>query len=194
MNKIPIDYRLLTEAIHFYEKQGFEYVETPWIVSRKADQATKPTLANELRVLGYDNLGDCTNLVASGEQSFVQCMLEGKDFMRGRLQTVTPCFRNETEYKEGTLPYFLKLELISSYSSEKELGEFIECAYRFFKGYAFDGFLYEVKTHSGVDICLNGVEIGSYGIRKALGYEWVYGTGLALPRFNYALSLTSLKS
>jgi len=40
------------------------------------------------------------------------------------------------------------------------------------------------RTAIGWDLNLYGQEIGSYGIRKLGGHHWVYGTGLAEPRFS----------
>jgi hypothetical protein len=34
------------------------------------------------------------------------------------------------------------------------------------------------------DIMLDGIEIGSYGHRTCLFCNWIYGTGLAEPRFS----------
>jgi hypothetical protein len=48
--------------------------------------------------------------------------------------------------------------------------------------------LEERSTSEGIDLYLNGIEVGSYGIRKHNSYQWVYGTGLALPRFDKALN------
>jgi hypothetical protein len=39
------------------------------------------------------------------------------------------------------------------------------------------------KTDIGWDLTLGGEEIGSYGYRTFEGHQWVYGTGLAEPRF-----------
>jgi hypothetical protein len=36
------------------------------------------------------------------------------------------------------------------------------------------------------DITLDSIEIGSYGMRELAELTFIYGTGLALPRFNQA--------
>jgi hypothetical protein len=41
-----------------------------------------------------------------------------------------------------------------------------------------------VKTNIGYDLELNNIELGSYGVRKYGQLHWVYGTGLAEPRFS----------
>jgi aspartyl-tRNA synthetase len=43
-----------------------------------------------------------------------------------------------------------------------------------------------VKTDFGFDIELNGIELGSYGIRRNQENKllWIHGTGLAEPRFS----------
>ena len=45
-----------------------------------------------------------------------------------------------------------------------------------------------VPTKEGYDLMINGIEVGSYGLRMGNGYEWVYGTGLAEPRFSVAIN------
>jgi hypothetical protein len=36
------------------------------------------------------------------------------------------------------------------------------------------------------DIEINGIEVGSYGIRSVDDVQYIYGTGLALPRYSTA--------
>jgi hypothetical protein len=40
------------------------------------------------------------------------------------------------------------------------------------------------KTKEGSDLTIDGIEIGSYGVRNHKNIIWVYGTGLAEPRFS----------
>jgi hypothetical protein len=42
-------------------------------------------------------------------------------------------------------------------------------------------------TPEGIDLVLNGIEVGSYGVRTVGNRTWTYGTGLALPRFTVAI-------
>jgi hypothetical protein len=44
-----------------------------------------------------------------------------------------------------------------------------------------------VATDEGYDININGIEVGSYGFREIGDFMWVYGTGLAEPRFSQAV-------
>lgn len=48
-------------------------------------------------------------------------------------------------------------------------------------------FDFELVGHLQLDIQLDGIEIGSYGVREFLGQHYIYGTALALPRFQQAL-------
>jgi hypothetical protein len=41
-----------------------------------------------------------------------------------------------------------------------------------------------MSTDEGADLMIDGIEIGSYGIRTYNAITWVYGTGLAEPRFS----------
>lgn len=42
------------------------------------------------------------------------------------------------------------------------------------------------RTVEGADLTIDGIEIGSYGIRTYNTITWIYGTGLAEPRFSKA--------
>jgi hypothetical protein len=125
-------------------------------------------------------------LVASAEQSFLYQYLKG--FLPpGRFQAITPCFRDERfDVLHGR--YFMKNELIITDSvAEEDLLGMIDVARRFFKkesGYAVDVSKISENTY---DMSINGVEVGSYGIRRCEYLEWIYGTGCAEPRFSQVL-------
>lgn len=175
-----IDYFNIYNAEEFYKSRGYKIIEVPWIVSDKAYSSTKPPGSRDFVTLGG-------NLVASGEQSFVQLMLENKLQPR-KYQCTTPCFRDE-QYDELHLPYFVKVELIS-YSPEdpeSELQRMIRRAQVFFD-YAVSEV---IETDIGYDIVdyKTKIELGSYGIREFEGFKWVYGTGCAEPRFSTVLKM-----
>jgi len=83
----------------------------------------------------------------------------------------------------------MKNELIIAGSSKSEdLEKIIETAFSFFKGEVPNSELLSiVKTEQGFDINYGNIEIGSYGIRSCSFLDWIYGTGLAEPRFSRAL-------
>lgn len=176
-----IDWRLLYKAQIHYEKFGFKYIEVPWQVSEKAIRSTLPE-GNSLEVA---NKG---NLVGSAEQSFVQMMLDG-DIEPGRYMAVSPCFRNEVYLNDLWQSHFMKLELMIIHSephSEAMCRELVSNAVTFFNKHS----LHEVHTEAtidGTDIMLGNIELGSYGYREYEGYSWSYGTGVAEPRFSYAM-------
>jgi hypothetical protein len=45
------------------------------------------------------------------------------------------------------------------------------------------------NSEYNIDIVINGIEVGSYGLRvlNLTGFIWIYGTGLALPRMTQAI-------
>lgn len=176
----------LVNTIQFWERDGFRYVEVPWLVSKEAIEHTFKGQANPIFQGRYP--------VGSGEQSFLQMQMEGK-LEPGKYITMTPCFREETHLSDITQPHFMKVELYVTldithnsaphhkiawflardaiYQMEK-LIQFTKCEKNF-----------EVlKTDEGYDAMFNGVEVGSYGIREHNGHQWLYGTGLAEPRFS----------
>ena len=87
MHTIPrIDYKKITDAITHYTSFGFIETEVPWIIGKDAYLATKPPLS-----LDFYTLGGYLN--ASGEQSFIQRMIQGE--VLAKHICITPCFREE---------------------------------------------------------------------------------------------------
>jgi aspartyl/asparaginyl-tRNA synthetase len=190
-----IDYSLLGEAVEYYTARGFKYIEVPWIVSKEADYATKPDTARafECILVGKSNHYSVGDFVASAEQSFLQMMFDG-DLPKGKYCAVTPCFRDD-EPDEIHLRNFMKLELIDTQDVDIEsMWRMMRCARYFFEKYVNTRI--EPINEIQFDIVTQGhnIELGSYGLRshtrKVLDaqfkYDWVYGTGIALPRFNIA--------
>lgn len=194
-----VDWSLLARAIQFYTSKGYRYVEVPWAVSRASVDITcpNPAFAAEVNGLGC--------LVGSAEQSFLHLDLAGK-LGRGKFCALTPCFRlGDTE--DGLHhPYFMKVELYvnsnkgSGIKTEGGAGvdtsdeptfallEMLSVVGQFNKSELGEEVerLSTTPTEEGVDVELNGIEIGSYGIRRHGDHVWVYGTGVADPRFSQA--------
>ena len=100
-----IDFGLLNKSIDYYESRGFKRIETPWTVTEKVDNITKPEDRIHFQLKHNDKC-----LVASGEQSFLYLMIKGF-IPDGKFQTITPCFRYEPFDMYHT-KYFMKNELI----------------------------------------------------------------------------------
>lgn len=184
-----INHNLLAYAIEFYGYKGFKEVEVPWIVTEEACDITCPKFAQNIYVsnmplvrLKYSH--PC--VVASGEQGFLQRILDG-DIEDGMYQTTTACFRAESRYDEFYKPNFMKTELILIDHKDLDLkyymDHFIRICSEFYKLIGIDVKLEEISENQ-IDIIdsIYGIELGSYGIRSHKDFRWVYGTGLALPR------------
>jgi hypothetical protein len=173
-----IDHTKIVAAEEYYERAGYQKLDVPWVIGREAYCATFPEHAFPFFTLGGF-------LPASGEQSFIQLMLDGK-LPAGKYQCTTPCFRDEQEYNELHLPYFYKVELIlvgsSSYYNT------IKDAEGFFIDYC--EIHREPINSDQVDIveATTCIELGSYGRRQFKDFCWVYGTGLAEPRLSQVLA------
>lgn len=194
----PIDYSLISRAIDFYAHKGFKYIEAPWMVSNKAVQSTLPPGKTPFYCGGDFGVGNPNEiaLVGSAEQAFVQLMLDGK-LPLGSHMAAGPCFRDD-EVDELHQKTFFKVELIivMDYAPPPEFALKManDDAFVFF----FDAVVQLgrwrhaerkiVKTEVGWDITMNGIEIGSYGVRSFEGHHWIYGTGLAEPRFSMSLA------
>lgn len=171
-----IDYGRLDRSLQYYESKGYSRIESPWTVTKAISSITKPPNGKDWEILGKDKV-----LVASGEQSFLYLYLKG--FLpKGKYQTITPCFREEVFDLTHT-KYFIKNELIiTDEVNEVSLQKIIHNCKDFFEK-ELEQKVEIVITDQGYDLEVNGIEIGSYGIRSCEYLEWIYGTGLAEPRF-----------
>lgn len=188
-----MDYHHIAMAVDFYKGRGYVYVpDAPWHVGRDAYYATKPVDAVDVsyveNVEGIRRHARDEFLVASGEQSFLQMMLDGQKLKRH--VCVTPCYRVE-RYDNWHLPYFMKVELINAQDTDRShLYDMVHDAMSFFEKF------FSIRTEvigDSVDIVEKGTraELGSYGIRERdIGgkrYRWIYGTGCAEPRLSTAI-------
>jgi aspartyl/asparaginyl-tRNA synthetase len=181
MHTIPIiDYQKIADAARYYESCGFTEISVPWIVSYEAYSITKPTSSQDFYTLeGYLN--------ASGEQSFIQMLLEEKKL--SKQFCITPCFRYETVLDEIHYRYFMKLELIDTDVSKENLQKILTYAKKYFMQHTEVTIIQTDVAGEAFDILdtHTGIELGSYGIRRTSTFEWVYGTGVALPRLQVVL-------
>jgi len=179
-----IDYKKIHDSIVHYEKCGFQRIESPWTVTKAISDITCPPDGKNFTIAEKNKV-----LVASGEQSFLA--MYNKGFLpKGRFQTVTPCFRDET-FDDTHTKYFIKNELIITDKTHRdEMCFAIDCALNFYKKYVPSTGL-EVKkiATNQYDIFYKDVELGSYGIRSCSFLKWIYATGCAENR----LSRTILK-
>lgn len=169
----------INAALLAYADLGYSFVEAPWIVERKFSMATCP----DERYLVPTSMGD---LVGSAEQSFIQLDHRG-ELGRGRFMAITPCFRNEAA-DEWHKPYFVKIELYSNIDDRPDylIESAVAVMLKMTDPIYYARFSIE-ETDDGQDILLDGIELGSYGVRKFDNVEWAYGTGLAEPRFSQVL-------
>lgn len=183
-----INWKLLYEAIEFYNKNGYEYIDLDWCVSEEASNITKPF---DKRAFFIDD----KELVASGEQSFLDMILRD-ELPYGKYCGITPCFRDEERLDDIHQKYFMKVELIDTENCNKAgLDNIMNIAMEFYKKHLniellkIDDFMYDIIDSK------NKIELGSYGCRFYTNYdeefsiEWTYGTGLAEPRLSKVLML-----
>ncbi len=186
-----IDYSKVSEAIDFYKGKGFEHIEVPWIVSYEADSITAPKGVRRFRCsLDEKYTG---NHIASGEQGFLELILEGR-LKEGKYCCATPCYRDEKNIDELHKMSFFKVELIDyleqqpGFTSHDKEEQMIDTANEFFSKYLKTEV---IDTLTGKDIIskAQGIELGSYGHNSYKGFHWIYGTGVAEPRLSSVLSL-----
>lgn len=175
-----IDYQKIVEASRYYAELGYVETEVPWIIPFKAYETTAPK--NERRQFatldGYLN--------ASGEQSFIHMLQEGVHLHKNFC--ITSCFRDEPVLDDIHHTYFVKLELILRDATRENLQKIIQDAKKFFDRYMETEVIQTGEDAYDIIDTTYKIEIGSYGIRKIEGFTFIYGTGLALPRFDYIIN------
>lgn len=210
-----IDYTLIAEAMSFYTHLGYTPVEVPWIVPHNISYLTCHdddlvfwTKTNK------SNMGRA--LVGSAEQGLLDLIISKSLPLNKKYVSCSPCFRVNNDDSPIHFDQFMKVELgwavtydqISFYLKEDRLNlcevtdlliyQLIHHAESFFESQTTKP-LSRVDTDEGIDLTINDIEIGSYGFRPisyrstdstklTSPFVWVYGTGLALPRFTQAIS------
>jgi len=191
-----IDYNKIGFAIDFYNSIGFKYIDVPWIVSEESVSATAPVGVRIFNTFAGE-------LVASGEQSFIEIRkkLMASSGFPALFQCVTPCFRDEPINDPLHLQYFMKNELIAVLHPTHGKEHIPWATIDFLIRNALVFFKKLIKEHDEIkvvnapqdnsilnkDILINEIEVGSYGYRYYKDFCWVYGTGIAEPRFSQAL-------
>ena len=184
---------MLGQAVSEYVSRGYRYVECPWSVERDVVAQTCPNMDRTFR-LAYGRETDRVHpwhddsnfLVGSAEQSFLSLDLEP-----GHYVGVTPCFRWEYETNLFYQHMFMKVELFVNHE-EADLGHVMADAYEVMSMLGNTREIKHVQTEEGYDFNLFGIEVGSYGERATVKQSWIYGTGLALPRFSVALAFKDI--
>lgn len=187
-----IDYVRLGLALEYYKRLGYTYIDLPWTVPEWVSNLTKPVDRRNLYLFGQHQ--SC--LVASAEQSFLYKLIK-EELPEGKYVGITPCFRDEEVLDSTHGNYFMKIELFSTLNvSVYALNNLIHDCKRFFEGFIpteielTNTDTYVIKT------TFSNIELGSYGINMKnipmpnFTYKeisWMYGTGLAEPRFSIAL-------
>lgn len=178
MNLTRIDWRMLADAIAYYERIGYTYVEVPYAVSKDIIRLTLPPEYDDA-VQPVEPFG-C--LVGSAEQSLLSMDLPPQDGLG--YVACSPCFRPEPVLNELYQFHFMKVELFQT-DNLNPIRMLLD-AQMFMNRFALTEV---VRTDQGKDLTVDGIEVGSYGFRSAEGRKWACGTGLALPRFSVARRL-----
>jgi hypothetical protein len=199
-----VNYASISQALQFYQDRGYVYMDdAPWHVGREAYYMTKPAGAVDVALEAFR--GDSPNdvpfdrpyMVASGEQSFIQMMLDGQPIKRAIC--VTPCFRWEPRVDMLHRRYFMKAELINAQDvDDGHLVHMVHDACSFFESMGLSVRVLDTTPNpaamTSFDIVEKGTryELGSYGIRRVAVSDtrvlnWIYGTAVAEPRLETVL-------
>lgn len=169
-----IDFDLLLSASEYFRKLGYKTLSAPLVADKDIINLTLPSDRTPRPHLDKYYVG-------SAEQSFYQLLKDG--FIPfGKYMLITPCVRDE-RVSETHLEIFLKIELIST---DNNFTNIFNHVYDFYTELKLNPKL--VNTPEGLDIHINGIEVGSYGSRSIQGREISYGTGMAFPRITQAIN------
>ncbi len=188
-----IDYKLLDDASKYYNSVAdFKRIESPWLVTKEISDITKPVNCSSY-IVKKDTEETEKVFVASGEQSLLYLINKGFFGNGGKFQTITPCMRNDS-FDSTHTKYFIKLELMNFSTKGKmdieDVDYIVYEALNFFSSFTKGKYTQPKIVSTGndcFDIMYKDVEIGSYGLRHTSFCSWVYGTGIAEPRFSRIL-------
>jgi len=175
-----INYSLISKSIKKYKKLGYQYIDVPWVVPKDIINITIPRNKRSFQL--YDD----NHLVGSAEQSFLYMILN-KSLKSGKYVAASPCFRDDqVDYYHKK--YFFKVELIN-YSenaslNKKDVDKMISDVKNVLLSFTNNKIKILNIDNLNQDLEIDGVEIGSYGLRSYENFNWVYGTGIAEPRFS----------
>lgn len=181
-----IDWSLLAKASQFYLNAGFTQKETPYALPEKYHEYTKPH-KNRSFILEQDLFQNNPHeLVGSAEQGFIYLLLNNLITENSRLFSVTPCFRFDT-YDTLHQPWFMKLELFHYSCKIEDLINMLNLVKSFLESITEQTVNIVSTGENSYDLEINHIEVASFGFRTVENLTFIYGTGLALPRFSIAL-------
>lgn len=194
-----INWMLLAQTVEHYSGLGYQQIEVPWCVPESLNVDTKPhTDRSFVQPFGMFS-NDPHELVGSAEQGFMYLMQQGR-LTPGKYLSVSPCFRFD-DYDATHFPWFMKVELCEFLAPDDDhqialnqmvhqcgvfFDRLMKAPYSFYNQKSKRVECKVVAIQDTFDIEINNIEVGSYGIRSIAGHQYVYGTGLALPRFSIA--------
>lgn len=192
-----INYSLLSRAIECYSDMGYEQIEVDWMVPEHICVATNAHPSGMFSTV--DRNGSGCVLVGSAEQGFLKAIIDDRIEVDRKYMSVSPCFRRG-DIGPINQEWFVKLELGAVSYSDRDL-------FKLMASEAMDVFSELGATVTRLDVSFDGgdsdpldivyyqnnaapMELGSYGYREITDltpYNFLlhYGTGLALPRFQY---------
>lgn len=182
----------LHTILSYWKQRQYQYVALPWMAPEIVMAHTRPD--NAATPEPRTNEGA---LVASGEQSFLWLDdQEQLDPTAAGFVGWTPCFRHEHAYDERHHHYFMKAELfVPVYDDPRGcLDTLIANVTNSWRALAISEGRRDVLPEclttgpDSMDLLVNGVELGSFGIRQRLSGRglYLYGTALAEPRWSLA--------
>ena len=170
---------LIYSAMSFFKDKGYRFITVPMLVDEDVVNLTLPSDCS-----AKFHLDKC--YVGSAEQYIYQLIKEGKD-LPSKVLAITPCQRDDG-IDEFHQEIFLKIELactdntVTYHDIAIDVMEYYNTLTDNAKYVDFTDF------DNTCDIEINGVEVGSYGMREYNGRIIHFGTGLALPRFLQAIN------
>lgn len=191
-----IDYELLGKAQTYYKSLSYTPIEVPWLVSSETSSITAPEGVQRYVVTKGSKVKE---FIASGEQGFLYLALKGF-LSSGKYVTITPCLRNDN-FDFTHVKSFMKCELIHlldyELDAEDAINQVVDISHEARDFFKDNGVISKFKwqeTPYQLDLnASDGTELGSYGYRSYQGLHWIYGTGLAEPRFSRIRNVISPK-
>lgn len=207
-----INYNIIADSIDYYENCGFARIESPWTVTGEISDITKPKGTKDFTIVEKNKV-----LVASGEQSFLYLYNKGflpkgkfqsvtpcfrdekftsfntKYFIKNELIITDDVSLLQLKFiVEKARDFFREYCLrpkkddggigSAEYDDDVLILDTVNGKNKIVNTVDVTGYKYQCY-----DLIYRGIELGSYGIHKCDFLHWIYGTGVAEPRFSRTL-------
>jgi len=212
-----INYQNIQDSILHYESEEFIRIESPWTVNSQVSEITNPhpvpspLIEGTKKTLVASGEQSFLYLMVKGFlpkgrfQTVTPCFRFQDSFNKDHAKYFlkNELIHNQSESKEDLLwmlhsawnffsryadiLFFIEMKNEKRGKSTEQFKS-LEDLFSFLNRHSYRDLVNNAVIDLSVDIGSDILELGSYGFREYEGFFWIFGTGLAEPRFSSAIN------